>query len=164
MFHNSQTYPQLKRLEENHPKILEELEKVNSGIRMRTWPEADKFEGSWKVFGLYHGGRKMESACKLCPVTTEVIEGLGRVVMAGFSKMAPGTVIKPHFDDVKEKVRIHLGLKVPSGACGFMIGNAYLKRWEEGKAFTFDPRLIHSAWNKTSEERVVLLVDIENFT
>ena len=32
--------------------------------------------------------------------------------------------------------------------------------WEVGKALLFDDAFVHSVWNETSEERVVLLADI----
>ncbi len=163
-FSDRSIYPRLKILEDAYPQIRKEMEAVSHGIKMRTWPEAEKFDGSWKVFGFYHGGRKLESCCKLCPVTTETIESMGKVTMAGFSKLGPNTVILPHFDEVTVNKRIHLGLQVPkSPDCFFVVGNIGTS-WQEGKAFVFDPRKEHRAWNNTSEDRIVLLLDFEDFS
>lgn len=164
MFFDSTVYPKLKILEDAYPEIRKEMEAVNDGIKMRTWPEAHKFNGSWKVFGLYHSGRKLESCCKLCPVTIATIESMGKVTMAGFSKMAADTVILPHFDEVTIDKRIHLGLKIPNSLHCFFVVESIGTRWEEGKAFVFDPRKEHQAYNNTDEDRIILLLDFENFS
>jgi len=162
MFYDKSQYPALKILEDNSEVIRKEFQSVMK-MRMNEWPERDKYTGSWKVFGLYHCGRKLKSFCKCCPETTRVIESIGPVSMAGFSRMSAGTDILPHVDDVKEGLfRIHLGIQIPNGDCGFWV-DGQEKRWENGKAFLFDPLKIHKAWNKTSEERVILLLDFESF-
>ncbi len=167
MFLFKDTCPFLTFFERSTADIRKEYEAVCDSIRMRTWPEAEKFAGSWQVFGLYHGGRKMKSCCERAPFTTELIEGLAelgctKVTMAGFSRMSAGTDILPHVDDVAIKNRIHLGLKVPEGDCGFEVDGLPIK-WQEGRAFMFDPTKIHRAWNKTQEDRVVFLVDFQSF-
>lgn len=168
MFYRSDIYYRLNIFEFYAPVILEEYENVSKGISMRTWPEAEKFTGSWQVFGLYYDGRRMDNCCKRTPWTAKLLQDIAdlsktKVVMAGFSRMAPGTDILPHVDEVTIDRRVHLGLKVPEGDCGFEVDGVQTK-WEAGKAFAFDPRKKHRAWNKTSEERVVLLVDFENFS
>ncbi len=132
---------------------------------MRSWPEGEKYTGAWKVFGLYHCGRKLETACSLCPETTRIIESMGKVYMAGFSKMLPKTQILPHVDEVPENIsRIHLGVCVPDSIrCGFGIGDESI-RWKSGKAFLFDPKKEHKAWNMTDYPRTILLLDFENFS
>ncbi len=163
MFYDSAVYPKLKILEAAFPEIRKEMEAVSHGIKMRTWPEAEKFNGSWKVFGIYHCGRKLESCAKLCPETTKVIESMGEVYMAAFSRMGPKTRILHHFDDVPDGIsRIHLGLSVPEGMrCGFSVEEEDI-RWKEGKAFSFDPKKKHRAWNMTDYDRVILLLDFKN--
>jgi aspartate beta-hydroxylase len=35
-------------------------------------------------------------------------------------------------------------------------------RWQEGRCFTFDDTFEHEAWNRSSETRVVVLLDVWN--
>ena len=80
--------------------------------------------------------------------------------------MAAQTRILPHFDEVVEERRIHMGLKVPDVSvtqCGFSVEDV-VTGWTEGKAFVFDPRKIHQAWNHTDIDRIILLLDFENFS
>ena len=42
--------------------------------------------------------------------------------------------------------------------CGICIGDQ-VRAWEEGKCLVFDDAYEHSVWNRTEEERVLLLVD-----
>lgn len=42
--------------------------------------------------------------------------------------------------------------------CGIRIGDQ-IREWEEGKCLVFDDSYEHEVWNKTGEERVLLLVD-----
>lgn len=166
-FQKTETYPFLKTLENNFAKIREEYEAVARGITMRTWPEVQKFTGSWQVFGFYHNGRKLDSCCKRAPFTTGLLDSIAqelgtKVYMAGFSRMTAGTIILPHVDEVTTEKRIHLGLKIPQGDCAFVV-NGEQTAWKEGQAFVFDARVEHNAWNKTPEDRVILLVDFERF-
>lgn len=166
MFSDKTKYPNLSILEENYSVILQEFEKV-AQYKMRDWPEQEKYAGSWKVFGFYHCGRKLKSCCDYCPETTRIIESIGKVYMAGFSRMAGGTHILAHQDDVPKNItRVHMGIKVPKGpwgTCMFQVQDKLIS-WENGKAFAFDPTLVHAAYNKSTEERIILLLDFENFS
>lgn len=162
-FSDKTQFPKLQILEDNYETILKEYRALG-GLKMRTWPEKHKFLGSWTVFGFYHCGRKLETLCDLCPETTRIIESMGTVYMAGFSRMAPKTQILAHVDDVpKGLTRIHFGVSVPDTIrCGFYSDSENI-RWKNGKAFAFDPTKEHKAWNMSDEERIILLLDFEKF-
>ena len=36
-----------------------------------------------------------------------------------------------------------------------------IRQWEEGRCFVFDDTYDHEVWNKTDQERVVLLIDVD---
>lgn len=167
MFYHSESYPILNILECRAADIKKEYRSLAEAIRIRKWIETDRYTGDWGVYGLYHEGRKMEASCSRVPVTTEILESMAakmntKIVMAGFSRMRPGTEILPHIDKVISEKRIHLAVIVPlMGECGFKVGDVET-HWREGKAFLFNPKIIHSAWNRDIGDRVVLLVDFEN--
>lgn len=119
--------------------------------------------------------------------TTRIIESSAgcRLAMIGLSKMMPGCVLKPHTgynNDMPHNVvlRTHVPLISPStnfNDLGLAIyGNdsnrsrvpstqpTVRHTWSLGKIFTFDDTLLHEAWNKTNESRVVLMIDtfVEN--
>jgi hypothetical protein len=48
-------------------------------------------------------------------------------------------------------------LIVPDG-CALQVGSE-VRRWHEGKCLVFDDTVEHSAWNNSTESRIVLLVD-----
>ena len=75
---------------------------------------------------------------------------------AGFSFLAPGTVIRPHIGYSGEVLRCHLGLIVPEG-CALRVG-AETRNWDAGKRLVFDDTVEHEAWNSGAEGRAVLLI------
>jgi aspartyl/asparaginyl beta-hydroxylase (cupin superfamily) len=106
---------------------------------------------------------KQVDNCKLCPITTKVVEQIPGMVMAGFSRLAPGTHIKPHvgYGGWAQYVnRCHLGLIVPPG-CEMRVGPE-TRTWQEGKVTVFSDATEHEVWNRGDSERVVLLLDVRN--
>lgn len=61
------------------------------------------------------------------------------------------------------RLRIHLPLIVPSPNddtdCGIRVGNM-TRPWTTDKALVLDDSYNHEVWNRTKEQRVLLLVDI----
>ena len=55
---------------------------------------------------------------------------------------------------------IHLPLIVPPG-CAFRVGGE-TREWREGEAFAFDDTIEHEAWNKSQQDRAVLILDVWN--
>jgi aspartyl/asparaginyl beta-hydroxylase (cupin superfamily) len=47
---------------------------------------------------------------------------------------------------------------VPNG-CEFRVGND-VRTWTEGKAWVFDDTIEHEAWNRSGEDRYILIFDI----
>jgi aspartyl/asparaginyl beta-hydroxylase (cupin superfamily) len=50
-------------------------------------------------------------------------------------------------------------VKVPDGDCAIRVGDE-TRRWHEGKCLVFDDYFEHEAWNRTDEDRLVLIVDL----
>jgi beta-hydroxylase len=159
MFHDAAQVSFVSSLEQNWEGIYREY----LGVRMSLidWSERELYGKGWKVFGLFdfpHGIAIAENVAK-CRLTAELIEGhVPHHGAAGFSVLKPGTRIQPHVGYQGSFLRCHLGLSIPDGDCGLTVAGE-TRRWQPGKAMVFDDRNEHSAWNLTSEERVVLLVD-----
>jgi beta-hydroxylase len=77
--------------------------------------------------------------------------------MAGFSRLAPRTHVKPHVGWAASVYRLHLALDVPPG-CRLRVA-AETRSWQEGRCLIFDDTAEHEAWNDSALPRGVLLLD-----
>jgi beta-hydroxylase len=77
--------------------------------------------------------------------------------MAGFSRLAPHTHVKPHAGWAASVYRMHLPLVVPPG-CRLRVA-AETRTWQEGRCLIFDDTVEHEAWNDSDLSRGVLLLD-----
>ncbi len=112
----------------------------------------------WKTYFLYGYGFRSDANCRRCPRTAALVERIPGMKTAMFSILAPGKGIPPHTGPWKGVVRYHLGLVVPEGETGILVGGE-TGRWAEGASLVFDDTFEHSAWNDTDQTRVVLFVD-----
>lgn len=121
---------------------------------------------AWSALHLWKDGERVEEACARAPKTAAVIENLplanipGRAPTAFFSILQAGKHIPPHTGVTNTRAIIHLPLIVPPG-CAFRVGGE-TREWVEGKAFAFDDTIEHEAWNKSEQDRAVLILDCWN--
>ena len=118
---------------------------------------------SWSAFFLYKDGAEQPGAAR-CPQTMAALAGAPltriprRTPYILFSKLEAGAHIPPHTGMLNARLICHLPLIVPPG-CEFRVGNE-VRSWGEGKAWVFDDTIEHEAWNRSGEDRYVLLFDI----
>jgi len=118
--------------------------------------------GLWKSYFMWGYGQKSPENCARCPETTRIVERIPGLKTALFSIHAPGMHIPPHKGVTKGICVLHLGLKVPlkTENCRIKV-DTQMFGWEEGKAFVFDDTYRHEVWNRTDEDRVILLVQFD---
>ncbi len=118
-------------------------------------------EKGWNTTMLYSYGLKYVNNCKKFPDTLSLLLPYQNIVTIYFSTLESGTKIKPHFGDTDATYRIHLGLDIPSPLpdCGLEVGGIQ-KGWETGKTLIFNDAHFHSAWNLSSKQRTVLIIDV----
>lgn len=121
------------------------------------WVQRDMHGEGWSVYGLVAAGNRITAACERCPQTAAVIQQIEGVSLAGFSRLAPKTHIKPHVGWAKSVYRLHLGLVVPSG-CLLRVADE-TRSWKEGECLIFDDTVEHEAWNDSDQARGTLLLD-----
>lgn len=96
------------------------------------------------------------------PVATRLTRN-PMIVSALYSMSMPGCEITPHLDNVEsigDVWRVHIGLSCPAD-CGLMVAGD-VRQWHDGEALVFDSaRVEHSAWNRSSNPRLVLIVDVD---
>ncbi|MFN3918445.1 MAG: aspartyl/asparaginyl beta-hydroxylase domain-containing protein [Flavobacteriales bacterium] len=121
---------------------------------------ANKAE-NWTIFPLKFWGLNLHRNQKKCPQTSKLLERVDGVLSAGFSIMKPETIIDTHVGDSNVFYRCHLGLKIPKEKSFLGIEvNGVTMRWQEAELFAFCDAQPHCAWNKSNEERWILIVDV----
>ena len=120
------------------------------------YPDRKIYRGDWKFIGLK---AKEDIPYPNLPISDILNDPL--IVIAGFSIMNAGVEITPHrgYRDFADKVyRAHLCIKEAPNCLLTVDGKEYT--WQEGKAFYFDDSLEHSAYNRSTETRIIMLFDI----
>lgn len=178
-FHDDAHFPWLPRLEAATAVIREELLVVMKedwgafhpyiqypeNAPVSQWKTLN-FSPAWSAFDFWRDGEKVESNCRRCPKTAELLDSLplahqqGYSPNAMFSVLAPRTHIPPHTGSTNLRLIVHLPLVLPAG-CRYRVGNDH-REWKLGKAWVFDDTIEHEAWNDSDETRVILMFDVWN--
>jgi ornithine lipid ester-linked acyl 2-hydroxylase len=156
MYLDTADFPFTRNLEESFEAIRSELLALTRD-KFMVFPERQLYESGWDVFPFYAFGRKLERNCQLCPETTRAVETIPGLTTASFSRLEPGTHIKPHVGYQDTVLRCHLALIVPEN-CALRVGPE-TRAWEPGKCLVFDDTTEHEAWNRSEEVRIVLIID-----
>ena len=162
MFYNKEHFPFYQVLEENWEIIRDEYLKLRE-YQLQPWFQKEIYNGDWKVFGFFDwpSGAKMPGAT-YCPNTVSIIEdNITGYAAAGFSILKPNTVIEPHVGYQGDFLRCHLGLVIPDQCVLDIRGEQ--KSWKEGEVMIFDDTFEHSAWNKSGQDRAILLLDFKKY-
>jgi hypothetical protein len=134
---------------------------VDAATRGPVW-QALRGKLDWSALHLYKVGADT-GLSRLFPRTLAALEAAdlvrieGRPVELLFSRLLPGAHIPPHFGTGNHRITVHLPLIVP-GDCEIRVGGTR-HAWREGELFAFDDSFEHEAWNRSSEERVVLIFE-----
>lgn len=163
---NNKTIRELHRLIYiNHDQILSEVVdtmKYYSGIPMNEidWVQREwlKNEDRWRPIWIRFMGEWAGSAIKI-PTLKQIVSLFPDVTILHVSIFYPGTTLIEHRGPSRAVHRYHYGLKIPIGDVGLKIAG-YNVKWKEKEGFTWDDTIPHSAWNHTSEPRIVIFADI----
>ena len=178
-FFGRELFPWLGELEAATPTILAELEAILAdpdpglmpyidlppGVPANKWSGLDK-SLDWGAFHLWKEGERFEEACARAPKTAALMDTLpicrieGRAPNVFFSILKAGSHIPPHTGVTNVRGVVHLPLIVPDG-CEFRVGGE-TRRWVPGEAFAFDDTIEHEAWNRSTKDRAVLIIDVWN--
>ncbi len=178
-YFDRELFPWMEELEAAAPIIRQELEailsKPDAGLRpyvemapgtpQNLWSELDH-SLDWSSLHLWREGQRIDEACARAPMTVAVLESLplaripNRAPTVFFSILKAGKHIPPHTGVTNTRAIIHLPLIVPDG-CEFRVGGE-VRSWREGEAFAFDDTIEHEAWNRSAQDRAVLIVDVWN--
>ena len=175
-FFPSDQLPWLKQLGSKTSHITAELEALlKSGSAFLPYVEANSdrptfdahgMEGNadWGALYLWQNGEPVLENQEACPITTEAISSLP-LVFSGrrcpnvlFSRLKAGASIPPHNGMINTRLIGHLPLVIPD-RCGFRVGSE-VREWVLGEPFLFDDTVEHEAWNKSDQDRVILIFEV----
>ncbi|XP_067305358.1 aspartyl/asparaginyl beta-hydroxylase isoform X3 [Pseudorasbora parva] len=156
----------VKVLERNWLTIRDEALSVLDGNSGHFLPEDENLreKGDWGQFTLWQQGRKVASACRSVPKTCALLERYPEATgckrgQIKFSVMQSGTHVWPHTGPTNCRLRMHLGLIIPSSGCRIRCTN-HTREWEEGKVLIFDDSFEHEVWQEAESYRLIFIVDV----
>lgn len=131
------------------------------------------FHPIWTVFPLCHcfpankaeNKKWIDQTCAFVPKTIQLLnEHLGPVLRTAlFSRLDAETKLEAHTgwaDLANHVIRFHLPLVVPTGqVCGTWVDGC-VETHEEGRFLCFDDSKTHRAFNYSTSERIVLILDL----
>jgi aspartyl/asparaginyl beta-hydroxylase (cupin superfamily) len=152
------------------------LDQYSEGIPMKDVDDVQrnlmKEESGWSTLWLKIYNHSLPNEL---PILNSILKLHPEVVTCNISILKPGVIIPYHYGPFRGVWRYHLGIKVPNGNLGIKLtppsfnenGKKYeieseseTYRWKEKEGIVFDDTLLHTAWNKTNETRVVVFADV----
>jgi len=154
------------QLEARWEEIREEAQRV---LETRRLPRIEQVlgadqgnQGDWNTFVLLALRKPVEFNAELCPVTSDLVSRVPGISSALFSVFQAGTHLPSHQAPNRGVLRYHLGLIVPEPAdsCQLRVLDEVLS-YREGESILFDDTFEHEAWNRATEPRVTLLLEVD---
>lgn len=130
--------------------------------------------GHWNQIPIYRNGKEFAPTWEnIFPEYFPILQKVSKDIVNKYSEnlplgaieistLSPHTHLRSHCGPTNHKVRFHLGIIVPNENDAYpsiRVSNSTHK-WEEGKVIAFDDSFEHEVFNPTSQDRVVLIVDI----
>lgn len=160
--------------------VLNVIEKEARSIAHWTaWPESEHYQAKdggpapWNVFPLCYCFPATDvskrvwipQTCALAPQTVAHLKAiLGDTLRTAlFSRLDPESCLEAHngWEDLANHVyRLHLPLVVPPGGLNGTWVDGCVETQERGRLLLFDDSKTHRAFNYSSEERIVLILDV----
>jgi beta-hydroxylase len=152
-------FPWSKDFEKHFSSIRKEVDKIFDNVKVESVPLGiDRFPKAHSVLIAQQGKIELE-AKQLLPTLSRVVANVPSLVNAELSVLAPGAELRLHKARFRCFLRMHLGIIIPKGdVCLELEGNRI--EWQEGKVMLFDDFYPHTAWNRTEQTRVILMVDL----
>jgi aspartyl/asparaginyl beta-hydroxylase (cupin superfamily) len=119
----------------------------------------------WSSFYLWQNGEPVVENASRCPTifraltdSAPLFDVANRSPSAYLSLLRPGAHIPTHTGMLNCRYICHLPLIVPPG-CGLRVGRRTFES-QEGRLLAFDDTVEHEAWNRGSEDRLILLFEV----
>lgn len=146
-----------------HDRLLEDFLVAYELDLFLPWPEKINPTENWKTAGVKWQGKTLD--VREMKTLHGICEHFGDMVWnAGYSLMLPNCEITPHQGYTGDVLRFHYPLVVPvKGDCAMAV-DGEIFNWTLRDALLFDDTKMHSAWNRTGEIRLIVLMDLRRET
>ncbi len=118
----------------------------------------------WRMLILKAYGVEIPQNLRRCPTIASLLEQTPEAVSCILSFLAPGKHIPVHRGPFRGILRLHLMLSMPHDEMGrpacVMEIDSVPYRLANGEALLWDDTYPHEVWNRSSEVRVALLLDV----
>jgi Aspartyl/Asparaginyl beta-hydroxylase len=156
----------LSRFEEEYPALRDEFEAGIPGARRAFSSQVTGYFGvvdRWLSYPLVtEAGEPVPEAFAAFPKLSRLLAELVEqklLCKTYFALMRSGVHLTEHCGGHNVCLRMHLGLRIPPGDAALRVGGVD-RRWEDGKQIFFDDTFVHEAWNRTGQDRYILLMRI----
>ena len=167
-----QTYPSVKRLEDNYSDVKNELDQyIAKQQETNGEPQClsdtipgfsigDSASNCWRSIDLKRMG-KLDSKLTVdeFPFLYDILSN-PRILNVFLSILDPGVNIPIHSGYSKGVLRYHLGYKIPKDNVAFIENDGIRYHWKEGEGVMFDDMFMHYVENPSDEQRIVLYCDV----
>jgi len=158
-------FPNVHRLRAALPGLMSELK---TAAASGTTVEHDRFFKNitptpelWKQVHFKWYGPFLKDALVSCPRTCALLETMPEVHLAMVSILEPGASIHPHNGYMKGYLRYHMGLDTPADNACYINVLGRFHSWRDSDDIMFDDTYVHWVENKTSQQRIILFLDVE---
>ena len=154
----------LARFEENQAALRAEFEASLPGTRGGFRGQSTGYFGiadRWLSYALVleTGAPVLEAFAafpRLAGLLAELVE-LKLPCKTYFALMKPSVHLAEHCGGQNIALRMHFALRIPAGDTAIRVGGVE-RRWENGKSIFFDDTFVHEAWNRTDQDRYIVLM------
>jgi beta-hydroxylase len=159
-------FPELERLRSNWTTIRDEALALYTAGHLRAAEKYNDiafntfFRRGWKRFHLKWYGDPLPSARMLCPQTVDLLNAVPSINAALFALLPAGAKLGEHRDPFAGSLRFHLGLVTPNSDKCCIVVDGTQHAWRDGESVIFDETFIHSAFNNTESDRIILFCDV----
>ncbi len=154
----------LSRFEEDQSALRAEFEAGLPATRGAYRGQSTGYFGiadRWLSYALVHEtGAPVPEAFAAFPRLARILADLVELKFpckTYFALMKPGVHLAEHCGGQNIALRMHFALRIPPGDAALRVGGID-RRWENGKLVFFDDTFVHEAWNRTDQDRYILLM------
>ncbi len=169
---NFSDFPELNIIKENWEVIREEaIALKNQNLFDQTTDKNSDsyydlgfrtfYKYGWSKFYLTWYGSTHNSAKRLMPKSTALLEKVKCVNGSMLTILPPGSQLTRHLDPMACSLRFHLGLSTPNDDKCFINIDGQNYSWRDGEALVFDETFLHYAQNNTDSDRLILMCDVD---
>ena len=140
----------------NTPRLLMSLDTIARGRRQKPRPKMESHRDMKKWIN------SVRALSEDFPIAKEIFEQIPAVNFVGLSRLGPKSYLQSHSHNNPDALVCHVGVDIPpEGDVGIEVDGEERTWFHPRQVIVFDDCLPHMAWNRSSQPRTVLHIDVE---